>query len=148
MLGLRDLSRAERPLMPAHGDVGTGDLTGAYRHQIAGKPVLQIIFIVLIYADGVGNQVGFTRIAPPQSGNDDGTLGLEMTCPLSAPKMDQEILIRGIVPGPQIPREEPMTGQASLYSFQKTAEILYDRKAVNIHCEPPESLLRLFDVKK
>ena len=105
-LAIRYLCRAIRPLMPAHGDAGTGFLLTPYRNQEARQPVFQVVFVAFIDADGVGDHVRHSGIPRPQPGNDSRTLGFEMSCPMSAPDVNEEVLIGGIVPSPQIPREK------------------------------------------
>ena len=135
------LRRTERALMPVHGDAWTCNLTSADCYPEAGQPVLEIVFIALVYADGVGNQVGFAGIALPQSGNNDCTLRFEMSRPQPASKMNKKILILGIVSGPKIPGEKAVPYQSLLHSLQEAAEILDDWEAIHVYDKPSKSLL-------
>ena len=54
----RYLRRAERPLMPVHSNARSGDLTGSDCNQEASQPVFQIVFVGLVYTDGVRNHEG------------------------------------------------------------------------------------------
>ncbi len=86
---LRYLSRAERPLMPAHSNARSGDLTGADRHQKARQPILQIVFVLLIDDDRIGCHIRNIRISLPKPRDNGFALCLKMPRPLSTPEMHE-----------------------------------------------------------
>ena len=135
-LAIRYLCRAIRPLMPAHGNAGTGFLLTPYRNQEARQPVFQVVFVAFVDADNVGDHVRHRGVPRPQPRNNSRALGFEMTGPLSAPDVNEQILIGSIVPSPQIPREKPVPRQASLHSLQEAGEPFDDGEAIDVEGEP------------
>ena len=134
--------------MPAHRHAGTGCLLTPYRNQKARQPVFQVVFVAFVDTDGVGDHVWSTGIPRPQPRNDSRALGFEMSCPMPTPDVDEKVLIGGIVPSPQIPREKPVPRQVPLHSLQEVAEPFFDdREAIDVDDKPPQALLRLLYIE-
>lgn len=60
-----------------------GDVLRAVRTQEARQPVVQIVLIAPVDADGAGDQVGHSGVPLPQPRDDGCTLRFEMPRPLS-----------------------------------------------------------------